>query len=651
MLARKALAGTAGAPKEYVEDVFSTYLYTGSGATKTITNDIDLSGEGGMVWIKARSTAYIHCLYDTERGALNTLTSNTADASISESGSLTAFNADGFTLGSFSQVNHSSSPTYVAWTFRQAKKFFDVVTYTGTGSARTVAHNLGSVPGCIIVKRTDSSTFWAVYHTSLGNTKVIFLNDTDLAATSSAYWNNTSPTSTNFTVGTDSGVNANGGTYVAYLFAHDAGGFGASGSDNVITCGSYTGNGADNGPTVTLGYEPQWVLVKRSDSTGGWRLIDNMRGNSLTSQAVLSANSSSAESTTSEGRLAFTATGFKLIYGSDSDLNSNGGTYIYIAIRRGPMKTPTSATSVFEPIARSGTGSTSTVSTVLTDLVISHHRNNSVEPVFYDRLRGATKALRSSTTAAESTYSDGLTKFDSNSGYVLGADSSGGQINFSGVTYANWNLRRAPGFFDVVCYTGNGSTQTITHNLGVTPELIIAKNRTTAGNNWPVLFNFASTTMSYGFLNSTSAGGNNTYANVGVFSAAPTSTSMFLTNSGSMNASGDEIVAYLFASITGISKVGSYTGNGSSQTINCGFTGGARFVLLKATSTTGDWVVFDSARGIVSGNDPYLELNTTDAEVTDKDAVDTDNTGFVVNETTGPNVNTNGATYIYFSVA
>jgi hypothetical protein len=110
-------------------------------------------------------------------------------------------------------------------------------------------------------------------------------------------------------------------------------------------------------------------------------------------------------------------------------------------------------------------------------------------------------------------------------------------------------------------------------------------------------------------------------------------------------------VAYLFASVTGVSKVGSYTGNGSSQTINCGFTGGARFVLIKRTDSTGDWVVFDSARGIVAGNDPYLELNTSDAEVTDKDAVDTDNSGFVVNETTGPNVNTNGATYIYFSVA
>jgi hypothetical protein len=118
-----------------------------------------------------------------------------------------------------------------------------------------------------------------------------------------------------------------------------------------------------------------------------------------------------------------------------------------------------------------------------------------------------------------------------------------------------------------------------------------------------------------------------------------------------VNENSGTYVAYLFASLTGVSKVGSYTGNGSSQTINCGFTAGARFVLIKRSDGNGDWVVFDSARGIVAGNDPYLELNTTDAEVTDKDAVDTDNSGFIVNETTGPNVNTNSATYIYLAIA
>jgi hypothetical protein len=213
-------------------------------------------------------------------------------------------------------------------------------------------------------------------------------------------------------------------------------------------------------------------------------------------------------------------------------------------------------------------------------------------------------------------------------------------------------MRRAPGFFDEVCYTGTGSAGlSVSHNLGVVPELIIVKRRD-ASVNWAVGTQFGASDFTFAFLNTTGAGFVNQGYNTSYgFYAKPTTSAFTLDTASSVNSSTGTYVAYLFASLTGISKVGSYTGNGSSQTINCGFTAGARFVLLKATSTTGDWVVFDSARGIVSGNDPYLELNTTDAEVTDKDAVDTDNTGFVVNETTGPNVNTNGVTYLYLAIA
>jgi hypothetical protein len=639
MLARKALAGTAGAPKEYVEDVFSTYLYTGSGATKTITNDIDLSGEGGMVWIKARSTAYIHCLYDTERGALNTLTSNTTDASISESGSLTAFNADGFTLGSFSQVNHSSNPTYVAWTFRQAKKFFDVVTYTGTGSARTVAHNLGSVPGCIIVKRTDSSTFWAVYHTSLGNTKVIFLNDTDLAATSSAYWNNTSPTSTNFTVGTDSGVNANGGTYVAYLFAHDAGGFGASGSDNVIKCGSVVGS---SNVEVNLGWEPQWLLVKNASAAQDWWIVDNMRG--LPVQATDSSYSASAlrpnltDAETTGFSIAPLATGFK------ANVLTSSQTYIYIAIRRGPMKTPTSATDVYKPIAYTGNGSTRTQSVGWPiDLSINMNRGTAGDaPTWNDRLRGTGVDLYSNGAGAEAVNGSAGVQFDNQTNLVV--------PNYritNGSTYIDWVMRRAPGFFDVVCYTGNATDRTISHNLGVAPELMIVKDRTTSGWGWAVYSSSLGATK-WLQLELTNA----VQTSSAVWNDTTPTSSVFSVGVGSyVNRNADNFVAYLFASVTGVSKVGSYTGNGSSQTINCGFTGGARLVLIKRTDSTGNWVTFDTARGIVSGNDPALYLNSTAAEVTGVDGIDPDNSGFIVNQETTFNLNVNNATYIFYAVA
>ena len=189
-------AAAAGDPT-YVDDVFSTYLYTGTGSTRTITNGIDLSGEGGLVWIKSRDSGSLnHHLYDTERGATKFLMSNSTSAEITSiTDNLTQFNSNGFDLGAWMDVNNSGL-TFASWTFRKAPGFFDVVTYTGTGSAQNISHSLGSVPGMILVKSNSSDgTNWMVYHRSLGGTKNLYLNGTAPAATNSAPWNDTAPTS------------------------------------------------------------------------------------------------------------------------------------------------------------------------------------------------------------------------------------------------------------------------------------------------------------------------------------------------------------------------------------------------------------------------------------------------------------------------
>jgi len=249
----------------YIENVFSTWLYTGTGAALTITNGIDLSGKGGLVWFKNRNSTNNHALYDTARGAtkrLSTSQTGGTGAQVTDPTSLTAFNSNGFSIGSDNSQNENTF-TFASWTFREQAKFFDVVTYTGNGTAgRTVAHDLGSVPGCIIVKQTSASgQDWMVYHRSLATNDYILLNSTGAAST---YPYISSPTSTTFTVESAAPVNSNGATYVAYLFAHDAGGFGTSGTDNVISCGSFVGTGSDL--SVNLGYEPQWLLVKRASS-------------------------------------------------------------------------------------------------------------------------------------------------------------------------------------------------------------------------------------------------------------------------------------------------------------------------------------------------------------------------------------------------
>jgi len=622
----------------YIEDVFSTYLYTGNSAARSISNGINLSTKGGMVWIKSRpSTTDPHVITDTARGATKYISSNATTAETTNAQMLTAFNADGFSLGTDGSVNQGSTTNYASWTFRKQAKFFDVVTYTGDGVAgKTIAHNLGSTPGCIIVKSTSTTGGWAVYHRGLNSgtnpqNYTITLNSTAAQASSSTTWNNTAPTSTNFTVGTASSVNTNGTTYVAYIFAHDAGGFGLAGTDNVISCGFFSGS------TITLGYEPQWLMFKRADNTGNWRVVDNMRGWPASGNPLeLYPNLTNAE--TSNGGVNPTATGFESVIGI--------GTYIYVAIRGGHTKVPTDATKVYYNVARTGTGATATITNnFVPDLVIGSARGVANGSGFSDFLRGPTKILFPYGTYAQSTLGDTVTA-RTNTTYTVGADASTGNFNTSGATVVHNVFQRAPSFFDEVCYVGDGSNRTLNHNLGAVPEMIICKKRDEVGD-YPV-YHAAMGATKFARLNTT--GGfqvGSTYWN----NTAPTASVFSLGTDGDLNNIGIGAVAYLFATCAGVSKVGSYTGNATLTTINCGFTGGARFVMIKRTDATGgNWVFWDSARGIVAGTDPSLAWNSTSAE-SNANSVYAITTGFQLLASPSVDVNTNGVTYIYFAIA
>jgi hypothetical protein len=629
-------------PVNYIEDVFSTYLYTGNGSTQTITNEIDLSTKGGLVWMKGRSGATDHALYDTTRGATKDLVSNSTAAETTQSTGLTAFNTTGFSIGALAKLN-TNAATYVSWTFRKQPKFFDVVTYTGTGANRTVAHNLGSVPGCIIVKRVTSDGNWQVYHRSVGNNKSLYLNDTGTGITGSAIWQATTPTATEFYVGSFSEVNQSGQTFIAYLFAHDAGGFGLSGTDNVISCGSYTGTGASPGPRINLGWEPQFILYKAASTTGDWGIHDSMRGLGVGTSSTsgsgnrLEPNTSDAE-TGASNFANIDATGFT-ITATVSDINGSGQTYIYIAIRRGPMKVPTSGTSVFSPKGAVTLTSGQTVTTgFVSDMAIAKY-NGTQEWLLSDRLRNA--ILYPNTTDSEGALygTAGPRPFDVQDGFKTSGISG---------SYFLWGFKRAPGFFDVVCYTGTGVARTVDHNLAAVPELMIVRRRSSIAN-WAV--NSQSLTASdYLYLNSTDPKANNTSPIIWN-STRPTSTVFSVGTSNLTNENAQTFVAYLFATVAGVSKVGSYTGSGTTKQIDCGFTAGARFVLIKRTDSTGDWYVWDTARGIVAGNDPYLLLNSTAAEVTSTDYIDTAATGFEISSTAPAAINANGGSFIFLAIA
>jgi hypothetical protein len=203
---------------------------------------------------------------------------------------------------------------------------------------------------------------------------------------------------------------------------------------------------------------------------------------------------------------------------------------------------------------------------------------------------------------------------------------------------------RAPGFFDEVCYTGTGVATTQAHNLGVIPELIIVKCRST-GYNWQVYTSYLGNTQYLVLnLNNASATGSTRWNNT-----TPTSSVFSIGSDTTVNASTQTYVAYLFATCPGVSKVGSYSGTGATQTIDCGFAGGARFVMIKRTDTTGDWYIWDTARGMVSGTDPSLLLDTNAAQV-NANSVYTTGVGFQI-VSTAAGINASGGTYIFLAIA
>jgi hypothetical protein len=310
---------------------FDVKLYTGTNATQSITG---LNFSPDLVWLKNRSGTNYHGLFDTVRGRAAGLSSNVTDAeSTSSAGNdLASFDANGFTVGPVQNwgSTNTSSASIVAWCWDEsATPGFDIVTYTGTGSNRTVSHSLGVAPSMMIVKNRDTSgTSWAVYTATTGATNYLRLNSTIASTSGSTFWNNTAPTSSVFSVGTDSDVNANGQNHVAYLWSEVAG---------FSKFGSYTGNGSTDGPFLHCGFRPAFVIFKSSSSGYDWFMFDNRRDPENVVDLALFPNSSSAESGGSTYMFDFTSNGIK-IRNSQLNLNGSGNTYIFCAWAETPAK-------------------------------------------------------------------------------------------------------------------------------------------------------------------------------------------------------------------------------------------------------------------------------------------------------------------------
>jgi len=639
-------SGSAGGDPVYVDDVFSTYLYDGIGveeqasAKKTIVNGIDLAGEGGLVWTKRRDGTAYNVLVDTERGPTNGLFSNATNAQHAEATLyMSSFNNNGFTSGRAGSVS-SSGRDFASWTFRKAPGFFDVVTFQtpSNGGPFTVPHNLGSVPGMILTKNLDVTENWNGYHRSLGNNQNVYLDATD-AAGSTTVWNNTNPTDSVFTFNKGSGNL--GQNYVAYVFAHDDAQFGTGGDESIIKCGTYTGNAGTN--PINLGFEAQWILIKQSGNSGDWSIIDVTREANMNQTSYVFANESNSESSTSNPTiLAPSPTGFTL-YRNDAATNRSGRTYVYMAIRR-PHKPPEAATEVFAIDTSEGTAPTPPqfTSGFVTDLAL-RKTMTSGNSVIGSRLQG-TNYMNTANDGAESGAS--VLTWDFSDGWSNAVSDPPNADMFA------YMFKRAPGFMDVVAYTGTGSARTVNHNLTVVPEMMIVKKRSSAAN-WQVYHSSqGNTKYSPSFRTDPFYTSSDRWN-----STTPTSTQFSVGTDTDINQSTSTYIAYLFATLSGISKVGSYSGTGNVINVDCGFTNGARFILIKRTDAeiqgTGgtNWYVWDTLRGIVSGNDPYFILNNSAAQVTNTDYIDPLGTGFTVTSSAPAALNTSGGTYIFLAIA
>lgn len=641
-----SLSGTSSGFSPYIDDVFSTYLYDGQASgTQVITNNVNLSLNGGMVWLKNRTNSVgDHNLWDSQRGLNGYLSTSTTSAQTNTS-SVGPFNSNGFSIGGTGTIYYSSAgDKFVSWTFRKAPKFFDVVSYSGDNSGtRTLTHSLGVQPGMIICRAVSGGSYWFVKHCSATSSKILYLNTSDVETTADSGAIPSIGTAANFSVGAL--LNGTGTSYVAYLFAHD------SDANGIIQCGSYVGSGATT--TVTLGWEPQFLMIKKAidpaaNGLSGWVVIDNMRGLGKNYDNALQANTSSVEAgaVSVSGAVDLQATGFRLL-NANGALNVNTDTYIYVAIRR-PNKPPTSGTQVYNAIVYTGNavdGRAITGAGFPPDMGIFSRKSGTGTDVhdLVDRIRGKAY-LKTHANSSELTNLS-LAGTSLQDGFTVGAN---------GLSYSNENsvpfianmFRRAPGFFDIVAYTGNGvGARSIAHSLGVLPGMIIAKALNST-ESWMVVHQGTggSSPATGLILNSTIAGDGYPAAMNVIHESTTFRTDRF--GYSIANTAGINYIAYLFATLPGISKVGSYTGSASGTVVvPCGFTGSARFVLIKRTDSTGDWIMVDSTRG--SGC--YLTLNTTNAEVAT--SVLTFTTGGFTTAATGVITNISGATYIFLAIA
>jgi len=322
-------------PSEYMQ----TALFTGNGGTNAITNTGNSDLQPDMIWFKCRSASEHHVIFDSVRGVTKGIYPNLNIAQDNLSDSLASFNSDGFTMGADTGSGgafNGNTKTMAAWQWKEsATAGMDVLTYEGTGSIQTEAHNLGVKPDMIMVKNIDSSDppfNWRVYHSSVGAGGALKLNGTDAIDDDPGYWGDTEPTSSVFSIKDSGETNNNNQTYIAILFA---------GKQGYSKISSYVGTGNADGTFIYTGFKPAWIMLKRTSGSNSWCIFDNKRlGFNQSNPRLYANNNNASEGASDEAYIDILSNGWKL-RGAQADINASAATYVYMAFAEQPFVTST----------------------------------------------------------------------------------------------------------------------------------------------------------------------------------------------------------------------------------------------------------------------------------------------------------------------
>ena len=673
----------------YTQGLYATVenSNTNVNTPRLLCEDIDWT-EGGLLWMKCMSQAHQHRLYDTERDVRKFIRSDSQAEELQINGGISHWTAkgashsrDGDAVFGANSEETAINSKYAAWGFRKSNRFFDVIKWDGNGvNGRTINHNLKIEPGIIMIKNLSSTQSWQVYHRSLGTASWLHL-DTDADASTSNSPGFANVTTKSFDIGSYSGVNGSGEKFIAYVFAHDPE------PDSIIKCGSYVGDATHtyvNGRKITLGWEPQYVMIKCTSHNSDWWIYDAQRGGMRVydkgkmGQATATGKLLYANTTGQQGDaydIIPDSSGFW--HSQPTPLNETGKEYVYMAIRKGPMRTPTDPKKVFAVSRAWG----SNTPTYLADFPPDVFWDRTYMTTAYWRTATRKMGYNGSLTGEPRIYwgtnGNGISDVDYYSnGYTTWDEMKGARYGnlLQQNPFIGHMMRRAPGFFDTVGYIGDAASpnsnveRAIPHSLGVKPEMIIIR---TFGNDLGVGSGALGLHKNCGTLPSTAASpytgvsyqafkqiGSGTNGQYSAYSTAEekfgtstdTITDFYVGTAMETNKLYYSYMAYLWATCPKISKVGYYIGTGSDLNIDCNFDDTARFVIINKWNSE-SYYCYDSIRGITSSNDAFLYWNNYDAQNDNNDYIDPYSTGFKITNQANTTLNVTGHYYQYLAIA